>query len=147
MNVKNCNMIAGFYLLLIAFCLQSDASHRLVGGWTDRNPNDEEIQDVASFATAQYCKDSNSQNVLKLICVVAAKSQVVAGTLYNLTTEIGETNCKTELSTDYDLTQPCDPKTSAINKKFTCHFTIYERKWQNFRELKNSYCALMTPAL
>ncbi|KAM5164401.1 cystatin-1-like [Mantella aurantiaca] len=132
-------MTAAIYLCLItALCLPSLSASMMTGGWTKRDPNDPEIQQLASFAVDSYNKQSNYINEFTLVCVVAAESQVVSGAKYMLKLKIGETDCRKNYSGSN--AQPCDPQKSQINKVIICTFIIWQQLWLNHTEVLSYSC-------
>ncbi|XP_072266551.1 cystatin-1-like [Pyxicephalus adspersus] len=130
-----------FYLCLItALSLPSIFNSIMPGGWRKCDPNDPKIQKLANVGLAMHNKQSNCIHYFRLLQVLSAESQVVKGVKYNITSEIGETDCSKNCSERNGNTQCCDPKKSNINKKFTCSYLIIEESWMNKTEVLKISC-------
>ncbi|XP_077536584.1 cystatin-1-like [Haemaphysalis longicornis] len=129
--MKQAAIIAFFGLVGVAFC-----SHpkRLIGGWTQHDPSSNpKYLELAHFAISQQTKGLDVYHtVLKLVKV---ETQVVAGTNYRLIFETAPTNCP--ISEKYSI-ENCKPTTNRPSA--TCIATVYERPWENYRELTSFRC-------
>lgn len=113
----------------------------MVGGFKDLNVDDENIRPVldelagfslnkvsekrrAELGTEEEGAFSSDRFNYSLIEVVSAQSQVVAGINYNIRIRMKERGCK----------RGCDVE--------MCDLQVYERKWDDFRELSNFNCTL-----
>lgn len=80
-------------ILLVFALIACVAEAQLAGGLIDVDPQREDVLAAANFAYTLGVNSINSAYTHRLVKVVKAQSQVVAGTKYYLTLEIGETDC------------------------------------------------------
>ncbi|RXN01423.1 Cystatin-2 [Acipenser ruthenus] len=113
----------------------STASAELSGGLADASPSSRGVQRAASFAVAEYNKESTDEYASKMIKVLSAQIQVVAGMKYILDVEMRLTQCKKGESSDV---KSCALNTS--DKKFTCHFVVLDVPWRSVTQLLESSC-------
>ncbi|XP_075452400.1 cystatin-like [Ascaphus truei] len=136
-------MAAGLYLCfsvalslsLLSASVSSDVS---VGAPEDINPNLPEVKKAASFAVNAYNKESKDEYLYKVLKIISAQAQVVAGINYILVVEIGRTQCKkgaTNSAESCALIQ-----SSNLAKKFLCRFEVYEVPWLNKETLVEHSC-------
>ncbi|XP_029450344.1 cystatin-like [Rhinatrema bivittatum] len=97
------------------------------------DPDSPEVQKAARFAVNAYSEKSGNGYLYKVVKVVSAQSQVVAGVQFILDVEIGKTQCKIG-STDNVASCPID------SEIFVCHFEILEQPWLNVENLLKSSC-------
>ncbi|XP_041107967.1 onchocystatin-like [Polyodon spathula] len=126
-------------LLALTVCT---ASAELAGGFEDASPSSRGVQQAASFAVAEYNKESTDEYASKMIKVLSAQIQVVAGMKYVLDVEMGLTQCKKGESNDV---QSCALNTS--DKKFMCHFVVLDVPWRSVTQLLESSCKLAPVAV
>lgn len=101
----------------------------MTGGIEKADKNSDSIQAVSDFAVKRIDAGLNSPYMSKLVKIVDAKTQVVAGIKYFLDLEIGYTTCrKGELRNE-----DCEFDTDKVTQ--ICHIEIYERPWENYREV------------
>ena len=97
--------------------LQPDAPARLCAGcYSSANVDDEDVQQMASFA-ATFISQSSNSGALRLIRVTAAEKQVVAGLNYKLTIELG-----------------------GDNSSLTCQVVVFNQPWTNTVQVTSSDC-------
>lgn len=65
----------------------------MVGGWSQVPNHDPEVQEVSRYATNAISERSNSLYHKRLIHVHEVQSQVVSGIKYNITMDVGTTEC------------------------------------------------------
>ena len=92
---------------------------RTLGGYKSADVNDPTIKDIAAFATAALTKSQKSGQ-LKLIQIVKAETQVIAGVNYNLTLKLATV--------------------SSNSKSLICQVIVFEQPWTNTREVTQSTC-------
>lgn len=81
-------------LLSLAFCALGVAmSKRMVGGREPVDPASATVLDAAQRIAREYDITSTSQYKQGLVRVVEGTQQVVSGMSYDLTVELGESNC------------------------------------------------------
>ncbi|XP_075452403.1 cystatin-like [Ascaphus truei] len=122
-------MAAGLYLcfsvaLSLSLPSASVSSDVSVGAPEDINPNLPEVKKAASFAVNAYNKESKDEYLYKVLKIISAKAQYLAGINYILEVEIGRTQCKkgaTKSAESCALIQ-----SSNLAKKFLCRFEVYE---------------------
>ncbi|XP_047114258.1 uncharacterized protein LOC124794718 isoform X1 [Schistocerca piceifrons] len=111
--------------------------HRmLVGAPGNIDVDNSEVKSATAFAVSELDKESNSQFKRKPVKVLDAKAQVVAGILYHLTVETGETTCLKEADDNAD---ECDLKEDSVNH--ICKVKVLVQAWANHRELTSSQCS------
>uniref|UniRef100_A0A131Z3U1 Cystatin n=1 Tax=Rhipicephalus appendiculatus TaxID=34631 RepID=A0A131Z3U1_RHIAP len=122
----------------VIFALTAITAHcsaSLIGGWTEQNPssNPKYLQ-LAHFAIAQQTTGlTNYHTVLRLLKV---ETQIVAGIKYKVTFETAPSNC-TIADGPYS-SELCKPTTTQASA--ACTAIIYERPWENYRELTSFRC-------
>ncbi|XP_037579899.2 salivary cystatin-L2 [Dermacentor silvarum] len=107
----------------------------MVGGWTEHNPSsDPKYLKLAHFAIAQQTAGlTHYSTVLRLLKV---ETQVVAGVNYKLIFETAPSNCAIA-DGPYSI-EHCKPTTDQASA--ACTAIIYERPWDNYRELTSFRC-------
>ncbi|XP_044144475.1 cystatin-like [Bufo gargarizans] len=108
------------------------------GGLQWQDPSDPYVVKAATFAVREYNKLPNEVYDYKLMKIVSAEAQVVAGVIYVLNVEIGRTDCKrasTSEKSSCDIIQ--DPK---LAKTLLCEFAVLEVPWENVESLLSSFC-------
>ncbi|XP_018409463.1 PREDICTED: cystatin-2-like [Nanorana parkeri] len=118
--------------------LLSFSCAQLLGGWETANKNSKMVKEIAAFSVSQYNLQSNERFLSKIISVLDAKQQVVAGMNYELTILLGNTACKK--GKNY-MNKPCPLLTGSKLKKVKCIFTVYDIPWENERTLEGKQCA------
>ncbi|KAG9462193.1 cystatin-like isoform X2 [Eleutherodactylus coqui] len=111
---------------------------KLVGGFQNRNPTDEDVVQAAKFAVNAFNSLSNEEYDYKLMKIVSAATQVIAGVRYDLNVEMGKTNCNREFTYDIsscDIIQ--DPK---LARTYLCFFSVVEVPWENQESLVAVNC-------
>ncbi|XP_075059895.1 cystatin-like [Mixophyes fleayi] len=128
-----------YWYLAAALCLQSAIVCRgsMVGGWSDVDPNREDVQEIANFAVKKHNEKSNDLFNLKLIRIITAKTQVVSGTNYAVTVELGRTQCRKNGSSGYGIGQSCDVANSEVSQVYVCTLVVYNRPWPKGEEIQN----------
>ncbi|CAN7938767.1 unnamed protein product, partial [Ixodes hexagonus] len=124
-------------LSLAIWCALATGS--LPGGWTTKEPNSEAIfTDLAHYAvSSQVAGKEFYDTVLELLGV---ETQVVAGRNYRLNFSTAETACKVG-EVQYSK-ENCLPKENMA--KDNCTAVVYERPWENHREVTSFNCANQT---
>ncbi|KAG8201784.1 hypothetical protein JTE90_027268 [Oedothorax gibbosus] len=78
-----------------------------LGGWKKASVDDADVKNAAQLATKQLSRRTNSLYHSKLITIVEAEKQIVAGVNYKITLGIGYTVCK-KSQTKYEDVDDCD---------------------------------------
>ncbi|CAN7938766.1 unnamed protein product, partial [Ixodes hexagonus] len=125
-------------LLSLAIC-SALATQPVRGGWTTKEPNSEPIfTELAHYAVSSQVADREFYDtVLQLLAV---ETQVVAGRNYRLNFSTAETDCKVGV-VEYSK-ETCQPKSTLA--KDNCTAVVYERSWENHREVTSFSCANQT---
>ncbi|KAM4041182.1 cystatin-like [Anomaloglossus baeobatrachus] len=122
-------------LSLLSVCVYGDM---LAGGFQKEDPSDPEVVKAATFAVSKFNTLSNYEYTYKLMKIVSAESQIVAGIRYDLDVEIGRTSCKRISTNDNgscDIIQ--DVK---MSKTLLCMFSVLEVPWENVQSLLSVSC-------
>lgn len=93
-----------------------------VGGFSPAKVDDSDVLKMADFATTAVSASSNS-GPLKLIKIVKAETQVVAGTNYKLNLELANTNAGENAA------------------PIPCEVVIFDQPWTNTRKMIRSSCS------
>ncbi|XP_037667494.1 cystatin-C-like [Choloepus didactylus] len=115
----------------------SGRSQRLLGGLTDADVNEEGVQRALDFALSEYNKASNDKYHSRVIEVVRARKQVVAGVNYYLDVLIGRTRCT---KSQPNLATCPFHGSGQLSKKTHCSFQIYTVPWLGTTSLTKSSC-------
>ncbi|XP_053565274.1 cystatin [Bombina bombina] len=134
MAVKLCLCLS----VALSFLYISVSSNILPGGPMNANPDDPSIQKASIFAVNEFNKNSKDDYLCKLIKVMSAQSQVVAGVRYILEVEIGRTQCTKDTTDD---PQTCTlAQDSGLTKMLKCQFVVVEVSWLNQETLESYSC-------
>ncbi|XP_063233965.1 uncharacterized protein LOC134537443 isoform X2 [Bacillus rossius redtenbacheri] len=107
----------------------------LVGAPFESRPDDDYIQELASFVTSELDRTSGSDYAMKTIRVVSAKTQIVSGKLVHLILEVGFSNCLKESNIVPDQ---CELRN--ISDIQVCHVNVWDQPWKKHREVKEASC-------
>uniref|UniRef100_UPI00398ECA2D cystatin-like n=1 Tax=Pristiophorus japonicus TaxID=55135 RepID=UPI00398ECA2D len=99
------------------------------------SPDDPEALKAAGFAMAEYNKASNDMFLHKVVSIVSAQRQIVAGIKYILEVEVGKTQCRQGEVDDLDSCA-----LHAIPKKQLCNFEVVVIPWLEDISLPKSMC-------
>ncbi|MGH0155098.1 UNVERIFIED_CONTAM: hypothetical protein FKN15_038775 [Acipenser sinensis] len=113
-NMACCWQSLGVLLFVAVFA-------QIPGGLQDVSTDREDVQRAATFAVAEYNKASNHSYTSKMIRILSAQAQVVAGMKFYLHIEMG-------------CTHGCH------NKVFSCKFVVLEVLWKNIMKLLDTKC-------
>ncbi|KAM6354937.1 cystatin-like [Podargus strigoides] len=134
----------GVFLTLLALVsagvvLGGEDRPRLVGGPVDIHnaDNDEGLQRALHFAMAEYNKASNDRYSSRVVRIISAQRQIVAGIKYIMKVEIGRTACP-KPTTDLQGCALLD--TPEMAQRTICDFTVYVVPWLNETKLLSSRC-------
>ncbi|XP_003476413.1 cystatin-C-like [Cavia porcellus] len=121
-------------LLLAALAMTPTAlKSYLAGGLQDTDSNAEDVQQAVEFALQEYNSNNSDPYLSRLVRVVRARQQVVAGINYYLDLEIGRTTCAKDKSTQDD----CSFSGESTQ---LCSFVVYFRPWEDYKDLTSSSC-------
>ncbi|XP_009459833.1 PREDICTED: cystatin-like [Nipponia nippon] len=99
--------------------------------------NDEGLQRALQFAMAEYNKASNDMYSSRVVRIISAKKQIVAGIKYIMKVEIGRTTCPKPAT---DLQSCAFHDVPQMAKHAICNFVVYVIPWQNETKLLESRC-------
>ncbi|XP_037499819.1 salivary cystatin-L2 isoform X2 [Rhipicephalus sanguineus] len=121
--------------LFVLIAVAAQCSAMMTGGWTEQNPSsDPKYLRLAHFAIAQQTTGlPNYQTVLRLLKV---QTQVINGVNYKVIFETAPSNC-TVADGPYS-SELCKPTTNQASA--ACTAIIFERQWENYRELTSFRC-------
>ncbi|NXF24030.1 CYT protein, partial [Rhodinocichla rosea] len=112
---------------------------RLVGGPQpiEDPENDEGLERALQFAMTAYNRASNDMYTSRVVRIISAQRQIVAGVKYIMEVEIARTTC-TKPATDI---QHCAFHEEPQMAKHTiCNFVVLTVPWRNQVELLESKC-------
>ncbi|XP_071438058.1 cystatin-like [Pithys albifrons albifrons] len=112
---------------------------RLVGApeVIDNPENDEGLQRALQFAMAAYNRASNDMYSSRVVRVISAKRQIVAGVKYIIEAEIARTTCTKPAA---DLQRCAFHDEPQMAKHTVCNFVVLNVPWRNQIELLDSKC-------
>uniref|UniRef100_A0A3P8R8N3 Cystatin domain-containing protein n=1 Tax=Astatotilapia calliptera TaxID=8154 RepID=A0A3P8R8N3_ASTCA len=104
----------------------------MVGGLTDADINDENVQNALHFAVVQHNRGSNDLYLSQVAEVIKVQSQVVAGIKYVITVKMAKTPCRKD-----GVEEVCAIHT---DQPYQCTFEVWSRPWLNSIELLKNEC-------
>lgn len=117
--------LAGFFVV----------SASIYGGWRDRDPNGSpRYLELAAFAVAQQIDGLDYYDTV--LDLTRVQTKVVAGRLYRLSFTIAGSFCKIG---EIEYTREHCPPSTAEPKKF-CVAVVFEKRWDNVRNLTSYNC-------
>ncbi|NXS26546.1 CYT protein, partial [Pomatostomus ruficeps] len=133
-------LLASALLVFLAASVRAaELRPRLVGApQTIEDPeNDEGLERALQFAMTAYNRASNDMYSSRVVRIISAKRQIVAGVKYIMEVEIARTTC-TKPATDI---QHCAFHEEPQMAKHTiCNFVVLNVPWRNQVELLESKC-------
>ncbi|XP_054654744.1 cystatin C (amyloid angiopathy and cerebral hemorrhage) [Dunckerocampus dactyliophorus] len=109
----------------------------IVGGFTDVDGNNEQVQNALNFAITEHNKASNDLYLSQKTDVVKVQRQVVSGMKYVITVKLAKTSCRKGGSEERcDIFQ--DP---VMAKPYQCTFTVWSRPWLQSLILTEEKCS------
>lgn len=120
------------YAALMIAAVKPSRRPKLAGGWQKANKSSPAIQEAAQKATVHLESARNSAKAYRLVEVINAKQQVVAGMNYNITLKIGRTDCSRNTQTNL---ADCPFVTTQ-----KCKVTVWVRAWLNSSQVTHSDC-------
>uniref|UniRef100_A0A914DES9 Cystatin domain-containing protein n=1 Tax=Acrobeloides nanus TaxID=290746 RepID=A0A914DES9_9BILA len=103
------------------------------GGFTEQDPNSQDVKDMVSRAMTQLNAQSNSLNYLIPIKIVSVQSQVVAGINYKINATIGKSTCLKNQVSAADFDSANCPETSE-NDRQNYTISVWQKPWENFEQ-------------
>ncbi|NXX42531.1 CYT protein, partial [Tricholaema leucomelas] len=137
---------AGLCLSLLAVALvcgataqRRDYSPRLVGAPVTISDadNDDGLQEALRFAMEEYNKASNDMYSSRVVRIISAKEQIVAGKKYIMEVEIARTTCEKPAADPQRCALPDSPQ---LAKHTVCKFVVYTVPWLDKTELLQQEC-------
>ncbi|XP_069092668.1 cystatin-like [Pleurodeles waltl] len=116
----------------------TNSDKTLVGAPENIDPYIPAVQNAATFAMNAYNEQSKDEYVSKVLHVVSAKAQVVAGVIYTMEVKVGRTQCKKGSTVNADSCALM--LTPGLRQTFLCNFEVLEVPWQNEEKLLQSSC-------
>ncbi|XP_071754100.1 cystatin C (amyloid angiopathy and cerebral hemorrhage) [Centroberyx gerrardi] len=108
----------------------------MTGAPVDANVNEEGVQNALKFAVVQHNKKSNDMYLSQVAQVIRAQKQVVAGTKYIITVQMGKTPCRKN-GAEETCAIHADPE---MARPYQCTFTVWSRPWLPAIELLKQTC-------
>ncbi|KFO83809.1 Cystatin, partial [Buceros rhinoceros silvestris] len=99
--------------------------------------NDSGLHRALRFAMEQYNKGSNDMYASRVVRIISAKRQVVAGLKYIIEAEIARTTCPKPAA---DLQSCAFNDAPQMAEHTTCNFVVYTVPWLNKMQLLDSSC-------
>ncbi|NXG74973.1 CYT protein, partial [Baryphthengus martii] len=126
-------------LLFVSAVLGSEYRPLLVGAPLEvsDNANDEGLQRALRFAMTEYNKASNDMYSSRVVRLLSAKKQIVAGIKYIMEVEIGQTTCLKSATNLQNCAFRAEPPTA---QHTICKFVVYTVPWLNKTELLDWNC-------
>ncbi|XP_066553122.1 cystatin [Amia ocellicauda] len=123
--------------LLAALCAVAalGAAAGIPGGITPADLSDPGVQDALKFAVSEYNNARKDNFASKVLKVVDAMQQVVAGINYILTVKIARTTCEKETVEDLEMCA-----FHKIARVRTCTFEVWSRPWLRDTTLMKTTC-------
>ncbi|XP_054026949.1 cystatin-like [Dryobates pubescens] len=138
-GVRACLTLLAVALVCAATVQGSEYRPHMVGApETIRDgDNDEGLQQALRFAMEEYNKASNDMYSSRVVRIISAKRQVVAGIKYIMEVEIARTTCEKPAADLQDCAFPDSPQ---LAKHTVCKFVVYTVPWLKKTELLKREC-------
>uniref|UniRef100_A0A1I8AFJ9 Cystatin domain-containing protein n=1 Tax=Steinernema glaseri TaxID=37863 RepID=A0A1I8AFJ9_9BILA len=121
-------------LFIHAVLLFGAVSPKMTGGWKDLSPESDDVQELSWTAVKKINAESNDLFHLVPVKVLKAKSQIVAGTNYQLELEVAQSNCaKNQVTHDQLKAQPCQLKDAPRRHLYVVK--IWVKPWEDFEQV------------
>ncbi|NXE95996.1 CYT protein, partial [Menura novaehollandiae] len=103
----------------------------------DDPENDEGLERALQFAMTAYNRASNDMYTSRVVRIISAKRQIVAGVKYIMEVEIARTTCTKPA---VDLQRCAFHDEPQMAKHTICNFVVLNVPWRNQIELLESKC-------
>nr|QDC23070.1 cystatin isoform 2 S1 [Cupiennius salei]QDC23071.1 cystatin isoform 2 S2 [Cupiennius salei] len=129
-------MVMQLLVYVFTACLFQASVGQMVGGWTPvEDTNSSDFQKITDFAAEKITSELRSNYKMRLMEILSAKKQLVAGMKYRFEMRLGATECKVKDNEDGSL---CDfLHCGAVH---TCNATVWTRPWLSDTRLTNFSC-------
>ncbi|NXT87737.1 CYT protein, partial [Anhinga rufa] len=134
---SGCLVLLVAALMLAGAVLGSEGRLGLLGAPQNVSENDKGLQQALQFAMAEYNKASNDMYSSRVVRMISAKKQLVAGIKYIIQVEIGRTTCPKPAT---DLQSCAFHDEPQMAKHTICNFVVYNIPWQNKITLQENKC-------
>ncbi|XP_065096649.1 cystatin-C [Paramisgurnus dabryanus] len=106
---------------------------QLLGGWSEANPEREDVQEAAKTAVEKFNKKSKAKKYFKLINITSAHTQVTNKINYKIEATIGKTKCLKSENADIE---------SCImsKKQLACKFAVTLNVMNDEHEVEMMSC-------
>ncbi|XP_053305304.1 cystatin-M [Spea bombifrons] len=134
-------MLARGVCFLLVCCLCWDGALCLpggmVGGWSPADLKSPSVQQMAAFSVGTYNKESSGNTLYRMVQLLGAEQQVVAGMNYKLNMILGSTECR---KSDNKPIEKCPLQSNMQLKKIQCRFQIYHVPWVPSTTMSKKEC-------
>ncbi|VDK75566.1 unnamed protein product [Litomosoides sigmodontis] len=124
-----------FGVVVLVNCLghgNMESEARVVGGWQERSPDDNEIQEMLPSILTKVNQQSNDAYHLMPIKVLKVSSQVVAGMKYKMEIQVARSDCKKSSNEKIDL-KTCKKLEGHPDQIITLE--VWEKAWEDFLQV------------
>ncbi|CAG9532483.1 unnamed protein product [Cercopithifilaria johnstoni] len=101
----------------------------ILGGWQERNPEDNEILNLLPSVLSKVNQQSNDEYHLMPIKLLKVSSQVVAGVKYKMEVQVARSECKKSSNKEVNL-KACKRLEGYPDQIITLE--VWEKPWENF---------------
>ncbi|NXA74340.1 CYT protein, partial [Thryothorus ludovicianus] len=132
-------LLAAALLFLAGAVRSAEIRPRMVGApeSIDDPENDEGLERALQFAMTAYNRASNDMYSSRVVRIISAKRQIVAGVKYIMEVEIARTTCTKPATNIQHCAFHEEPQ---MAKHTICNFVVLNVPWRNQVELLESKC-------
>nr|XP_057915133.1 cystatin C (amyloid angiopathy and cerebral hemorrhage) [Doryrhamphus excisus] len=109
----------------------------LVGGFSDVDANNRNMQNALSFAIVEHNKATNDLYLNQMTELVRAQQQVVNGIKYRLTVKLAKTSCRKDNPEEHCAVFQDPPMANA----YQCTFEVVSKIWLGEMTLTKTECS------
>ncbi|XP_011309436.1 uncharacterized protein [Fopius arisanus] len=113
--------------------IESRRKRQLLGGPQVISVDDPEVQRYVGNGLRKYSAEMEGDNEPMIIQVIEATRQTVAGSLYKIKVEIGESNCPKRTAELQNWLESCLLVDDSVPKD--CLINVWSKPWENFEEI------------